>query len=385
MPGETAYEERFSALVRGNQPEERYKWALKAKAEGKKVIGLLCTYVPEELVYAAGMFPVRVTGTWKMNITKSLAWRDLDMCKYATHVLESMLDGELDFLDGIIASDWDDDRRRLYDVWKLAGKQSFIEIITIPKKKTELSFGYFERVLIQLASSLEDLCGHKITASNLNDAINLHNQTRELIAEVYELRKQEAPPVTGSEVLGLTTASMVMDKTEFNRELKALLDHIKHRASGATPDQPRILVSSDLLDNPAYFELIEDEGAIVAMDDLDTGSRFFSEQIETDTNDPLGAIARRYVMRPGDPPAFDWDRQIKQIIDWTVQYNIDGVIEMADDFSPPRRWRWPFFSRELTRAGIPFNRIFREYGAGAMAPLRNRIGAFLEMLSDDLA
>ncbi len=32
------------------------------KAQGRKVFGWLCTYVPEELVHAAGALPVRVTG-----------------------------------------------------------------------------------------------------------------------------------------------------------------------------------------------------------------------------------------------------------------------------------------------------------------------------------
>ena len=32
------------------------------KAGGKRVFGWLCSYVPEELIYAAGALPVRITG-----------------------------------------------------------------------------------------------------------------------------------------------------------------------------------------------------------------------------------------------------------------------------------------------------------------------------------
>jgi benzoyl-CoA reductase/2-hydroxyglutaryl-CoA dehydratase subunit BcrC/BadD/HgdB len=35
---------------------------LQHKREGKKVFGWLCTYVPEEIIHAAGILPVRITG-----------------------------------------------------------------------------------------------------------------------------------------------------------------------------------------------------------------------------------------------------------------------------------------------------------------------------------
>ena len=30
---------------------------------GEKVVGYLCTYVPEEIIYAAGILPVRILGS----------------------------------------------------------------------------------------------------------------------------------------------------------------------------------------------------------------------------------------------------------------------------------------------------------------------------------
>jgi benzoyl-CoA reductase/2-hydroxyglutaryl-CoA dehydratase subunit BcrC/BadD/HgdB len=66
------------------------------------------------------------------------------------------------------------------------------------------------------------------------------------------------------------------------------------------------------------------------------------------------------------------------------EYRIDGVIELADDFSPPRRWRWPFLRRTLDEAEIPVVRIPAEYGYGSSGQLSTRIGAFVEMVSGKL-
>jgi len=377
-------ETKLKDLLRANSPAQRKKWALKAKSEGKKVVGLLCTFVPVELIHGAGMFPWRVSGTWQSHVYRALAWRDLDMCKYATHVLESMLEGEYDFLDGVIASDWDDDRRRLYDVWKLAGKQAFVEIVTMPKKATELSVGYFAQELRRLASHLERAGGQKIAPEGMREAIETRNHTRRLIGRLYEMRKRDVPPLTGAEFLGLTTAAMVMEPGEFNQRLEELWAFLETRDPGIAVGGPRVMISSDLLDNPTYVEIVENEGCLVAMDDLDTGSRYGWEMVDMQAEDPFEALARRYAHRPQDPPALDWERQAQQIIDWAREYNIDGVIELADDFSPPRRWRWPFFSRTLAAASIPVVRIPREYGIASTGPLQTRIRAFLEMIGQEL-
>lgn len=380
----SAEEAKLTELLQANAPEQRTKWALEAAAQGQKVIGLLCTFVPEELVLAAGMFPWRVSGTWQTNVYRSLAWRDLDMCKYATHVLESMLEGRFDFLEGVIASDWDDDRRRLYDVWKLAGKQSLVDIITIPKKANELSVRYFTQELKRLASRLEQAGGTKITGGRIREAMETRNRTRRLIGRLYEMRKRPRPPLSGAEFLRLTTAAMVMEAGEFNQRLEELQAFLETRECPAVADRPRVMISSDQLDNPAYVEVVENEGCLVAMDDLDTGSRYYREMVDTEVDDPFEALARRYARRPQDPPALEWEAQVRQTVAWIKEYDIDGVIELADDFSPPRRWRWPFFRRALEAASIPVVRIPREYGLAGVGPLQTRVRAFLEMIGQEL-
>ncbi|MBF8266117.1 MAG: bzdN, partial [Dehalococcoidia bacterium] len=43
--------------------KERHQYAREWKARtGGKVVGTFCTYVPEEIIYAAGMLPVRLFG-----------------------------------------------------------------------------------------------------------------------------------------------------------------------------------------------------------------------------------------------------------------------------------------------------------------------------------
>ena len=89
--GENSLEARLDRLVKMNSPEFRKQHALEAKSRGKKVLGSLCSYVPEEVVYAAGMFPWRITGTWDPDLSLAAVYRDLDSCRYCTHALEALL------------------------------------------------------------------------------------------------------------------------------------------------------------------------------------------------------------------------------------------------------------------------------------------------------
>lgn len=197
--------------------------------------------------------------------------------------------------------------------------------------------------------------------------------------ELYEMRRRETPPLSGSEMLGLTTAATVMLKEEYNKELEGLRDYIGQRAAPLKKVRPRLLVASDRLDNPAYFELIEDLGSLVAMDDLDTGSRYCYQKVALDS-DPFYALAKRYISRPPCPRMFFWDRQVEQVIQWVEDFHIDGVLHFPQMYSYHRMCSVPYFNDRLTEAGVPVTTISREYHLTNVGQLRTRIGAFIEML-----
>ena len=72
------------------------------KAAGKKVIGVLPYYAPEELVYAAGMVPMGIWGSNTKTIARAKEYCATFYCTIAQLALEMMLDGTMDQLDGVI-------------------------------------------------------------------------------------------------------------------------------------------------------------------------------------------------------------------------------------------------------------------------------------------
>ncbi|MFC1534958.1 2-hydroxyacyl-CoA dehydratase subunit D [Thermodesulfobacteriota bacterium] len=373
-------EDRLKSLIEGNSEANRIRWAMEWKKQGKKVIGVLSSEVPEEVISAADMLPFRITGTWQENISHARVYRSESSCAYCNHVLESLLAGELDFLDGIIIGDIDQDLVRLWDVILALKIKPFCHIMHIPFVDSELNYRYLSNEIRRLMSAVEVFGETKITDDSLRLSINTYNRMRDNLTSIYELRKKETPPLSGAETLGITTTATVMPKERFNQELEALLPYLEKRETDLDRTHPRLLVTSEMLDNPEYMELVE-ETCLVAMDDIDNGSRYFNLPVDTAREDPVNALARRYLNRHGAPRMAHWDRQAEQIIAWVKEFSIDGVLGLPLTWCHPQSYRMPFLSEKLKEAGIPSISLDRAYHLANIGQLRTRIGAFVEMLA----
>lgn len=376
-------EQRLRNLVETNMEGNRVTIAEEWKSSGRKIIGMLCPYVPEELIMAAGALPWRVTGTWRYNVPKASVYRPLVTCRFSTHVLEAALNGELSFLDGIVSTNRDDDVKRLWDIIDNQKVFSYSHIMHLPHMSSSLGLDAWKRSINKLKASLGDFLG-EISDQSLAESIEVVNETRALFSKLYEMRKRQVPPLTGAEYLGLATAAGIMPKGQFNSELGNLLPYIEQREGKVGCKRPRIMVSADLLDDPRYLQLVEDAGAVVAMDDIDVGSRLVSGQVDTSEKDLEAALAFRYLITmPQSPRMWDWEKQVEQILRWVKEYEIDGVVELPSLSSFPIEFRASFLRDCLTGAGIRSISISREYNFANVGQVSTRVGAFIEMLGND--
>lgn len=382
MLNQVEMEEKLKNLIQGNSELNRTKWALAWKDRGKKVIGVACPYVPEEVIYAADMLPWRVTGSWQGSMRFAPIYRPVSTNLYYNGVLENFLGGKLDFLDGLVITNRYDDSRRFYDVLAHIGKPPFLHIMYFPHQDNELSYQALGKSITNLKVQLGEFRGEEISEDSLHHAVEIYNKMRSLLMKVYELRRKEPPPLSGAEVLGITTAAMVMPKDEFNKELEALLPYVEGREGSFKNLRPRLLVSADQIDNPAYLQLIEDAGTIIAMDDMDTGSRYFWDYVNPNMNDIIYALAKRYIIGPRDARMLNWDQQVDRVIEWAKLYKIDGILELVLLYYFPREFRVPFFKDKLRKSGIPSTSIQVEYHLSNVGQMLTRIGAFAEILQN---
>ena len=376
-------EEKLKALIEANDERNRYRWAKSWKEKGGKVIGVISSYVPEEVLSAAGILPFRLTGTWSENIDHARIYRPENSCGFCNHLLESFLRGEFDFLDGVVAADIDQDVIRLLDVLLYLKKVPFCHIIHVPFTDTsELHFRFFSSEIERLADKLGELVGKRIAKEAIFDSIRLYDKIREKMLLIYEMRKKDHPPLSGKEVLGLMTGITVMPRDEVLSEIENIFQYLQSRKTNLKSLSPRIMILSDMLDCPAYLELIEDEGCIVVMDDMDTGVRYIDLPAFDQSDDPFYVLSRRYLKRHGSARMATWGRQMKNIVDWVSEFRVDGVLGLPLAWCYPQQYRMPYVAKRLEEESIPHLFLDREYHFSNVGQLRTRIGAFIESLKE---
>jgi len=352
------------------------------KEQGGKIVGYFCSTVPEELITAAGAVPLRMRATGSTSTERSDAFFSSINCSFARHCFNLALIGEFKFLDGVVCVNSCDHVRRIYDNWiRFVPDTQFVEVMSLPRKTEATQVAWYRDEINLIRGKLEKEFGVKITDKTLWKAIKLHNETRRLQKKLYELRKQEKPPITGAETLAVMVAGTAMPKEQYNNMLRALLDELSG-TKGSGDYRARIMIVGGILDDPAYVEVIEEQGGLVVTDSLCFGSRIMWVQVDESLSDPAEALAKYYVAdRPSCPRFYgEHDNRAKYIIDMCREFKCDGVIGERMMFCDIWAVEHYMLGQDLKAAGIPMLKLDREYLTGGVGQLRTRVQAFLETM-----
>lgn len=167
-------------------------------SNGKKIFGWLCTYVPEEILHAGGILPVRITGyDRETELDEGNAYLYNNNCSFSRSCLQMGLTGQYKFLDGVVGGSTCDGARRLFDLWREYIGTPFHHVLTVPRKYTDRAHRLYLEEVELFKRHLEEHLGINITDESLMASIELYNQTRLLLKDLYELRKNPSPPISG--------------------------------------------------------------------------------------------------------------------------------------------------------------------------------------------
>ncbi|MDO8634911.1 MAG: 2-hydroxyacyl-CoA dehydratase [Dehalococcoidia bacterium] len=279
--------------------KDRHQYAREWKARtGGKVVGTFCTYVPEEIIYAAGMLPVRLFGAHEPQEVSERHIASM-YCPFCRDVLAQGLLGRYDYLDGVVMANSCIHLRQAFESWRIHIPAAFTYFMYMPcNVRQPVAQNVLFEELKEFKAALEAWKGQAITKSALEKAIKVYNSDRRLLKQAYELRKADNPPVGGTEAIDMVLASQVMDKQEHVRLLTTALEDWRH--STVQKQGIRLMVVGSEDDDAGLIQLAESLGSIVVADESCTGSRYFWNESEP-ADEPLEAIARRYLKRPPCP------------------------------------------------------------------------------------
>jgi benzoyl-CoA reductase subunit C len=350
------------------------------KSRGRKVIGCMYHFVPEELITAAGAMPYRMRATGSTGTELSEARFTQVNCSFVRHLFDSGMRGDQAFLDGVVSANNCDHVRRLYDNWVAKMPTGYSHFLVFPKKSGPEQVDAYRTRLAAFRESLERHFGVQITDEKLGAAIALHNETRALQRQLYELRRSATPPLTGAEALAVMVAGTCLPREHYNGLLKRLIADCAEAPGLEAP--ARVMVIGGELDEPAFIEAVESQGGLVVTDMLGYGYRACAKDVATD-GDPLTALARYQVMeRPADPRLFGRTTEEREyyITRAVEDFGVEGVVSVRLMQCDHWGFEQANLMRYLQKRKIPYLALEIEYVLGGVGQLRTRAQAFLESI-----
>ncbi|MFQ6110176.1 MAG: 2-hydroxyacyl-CoA dehydratase subunit D [Candidatus Aminicenantales bacterium] len=343
-------------------------------------VGWLCTYTPEEIIYAAGFHPFRLKQN-PPSIKMADAYLHSNLCPYVRSCLESGLRSEYPQLKGIVLVNSCDAMRSLYHVWRrYLSSSSFVHLMHLPRITSCSAVEFFKKEIQKLIEFLETQSGREIEESQIVEAVDVFNESRDLMQELLELKKDPCFPLTGSTVYRIVEAGQKAPKRVFNTKLKELIEEIKKQRSDSNPfGGPRIMISGSLLPNHQMIEIIESAGARVVCDDLCYGSRYFEGNVAK-TDDLLMAISTHYLKKAPCARMKQTDFRLERAGRLAEAYRVDGVIYIILKFCDNHHYDFPFYREYFQARDIPVLQIEEDFLGGNTGQMRTRVEAFIEML-----
>ncbi|MBC7250755.1 MAG: 2-hydroxyacyl-CoA dehydratase [Anaerolineae bacterium] len=343
----------------------------------QRAVGYMCTYVPEEMIHAAGFVPVRVRTTHQVP-THADGHIQSYTCALCRSALDQLLRGELHFLAGMVLAHTCDTMQALADMWALniEADKSWVETVMVPTNLvTPSARPYLIAELKRFRDRLAAHSGRPLSDETLQSSIALYRRKRHLLGQLSELRDR----LTATEFYSVVDAGMKMPPASYVPLLAALIEHL--RSAPARPSHPRVMLVGAVLDDPTLLDVLDDLGAQVTDDDLCTGTRSFAT-VETEAKAPLEAVADRLLKRRPCPvkyqPQMPRGLYLRQRVQET---RTDGVIFVLPKFCDPHAFDYVLVKADLETAGVPFLHLETEQTPAA-GQIRTRVQAFLEMLDE---
>jgi benzoyl-CoA reductase subunit C len=354
------------------------------KANNKRrVIACFPMYAPEEMVQAAGMLPVTMFGSDE-PISLANNYLHSFLCHPVRDDFEQFLRGRLDFADGLVFSDICDQEKRIASLLRLHFKLPFFHFVRFPKMMHGAgSQEHLIREMTRLKTALENLTGSKVTDDELRRSISLFNNTRKLLAQAYQLRRDNPGAFSGDELSVVVSAAMVMPKEEYNPLLSDYL--MQKRSQKVSPvDKVRLVITGNPCENlePGISRMIEDVGGIIVDDDIFTGSRYFTSTIP-EVGNPVVALAVGYLEGIACPTKYDPTKKwADHILSLAKQSRANGVVVLMPKFCEIFAFEYPHLNSLLTENGISHLLLECDH-SGATAGMKTRIQAFIETLKGE--
>lgn len=367
----------------------RIQELMDAKAQGRKVIGSYCVFVPEELILAVDGVSVGLCAGAEFNFEGAETLLPRNTCSLIKSAFGFKLGRVCPYLeasDVVVGENTCDGKKKSYEL--LAPLVKDLYVMDMPQMKSAMGKTLLKEEYRRFAAKLEDVSGKKMTVESLKKALEVVNAKRKAVKRLAELRAVDPSPISGLDALLVNQVFFYDDPIRFTDSVHKLCDELEERvkqgvgvfAKGIT----RLVVSGCPMAVPNWKlpMLIESSDAVIVGEEScvgERGTRWLTESQGNTVEEIIDSITERYfnidcaIFTPNPS-------RVEYVKEMTKKLNADGVIHYSLQFCQPYIMESSSVENELEKAGTPVLRLETDYSQEDAGQLKTRIEAFVERL-----
>jgi len=358
-----------------------------ARADGRKVVGTFCVYVPEEIAMAVDAIPIALCGGSQFTVPHAEKTFPRDICPLVKSTLGMAFAKICPYgpiLDYMVGETTCDVKKK---TWEILADDTF-HVMEVPQKKEAVDVELWRRAVREFRDKMEQLAGKKVTKERLAESVRAMNDKRRALQRLTELRKADPPPLSGLDALVVMQGALNDEPGRFTEHVNILNAELEERAAaGVSPfakGAKRVMMSGcpSVMGNWKVHHLIETSGAAIVADESCTGSRYFENLVDETARDldgQLTALADRY-LKVNCSCFTPNSERLDAIKRMAGEFAVDGVVQYVLQYCHTYNVEAMRVEAALKEIGKPSLKIVTDYSEEDTGQLRTRIEAFVEQL-----
>jgi len=367
----------------------RIKELQDARAQGRKVIGTFCVFVPDELILAADGVSVGLCAGAEFGFEDAEKLLPRNTCSLIRSFFGFKLNRVCPYMeatDMLVGETTCDGKKKAYEIFK--DLQPNLYVMEVPQMKTPQDRDLLRSEYHRFKADLEKLTGVTIDAGRLKKGIVTVNNRRRALHRLAALRAADPAPISGLDALLINQVAFYDNPERFTDSVNRICDELEARVKngeGVAPKgTPRILMSGCPMAVPNWKLpfIIETSGAIVVGEEScvgERGTRNLVDESGSTVDALMEAIVDRYFKIDCAVFTPNPDR-LEHIESMFKDYRASGVIHYALQFCSPYMVESYPVERDLSGKGIPTLRMETDYSQEDVGQLKTRVEAFIETL-----
>ncbi|OPJ62072.1 double-cubane-cluster-containing anaerobic reductase [Clostridium chromiireducens] len=359
--------------------------AKELKDKDVPLIGVFCTYFPQEIALAMGAATVSLCATSDETIADAEQDLPRNLCPLIKSSYGFAKTDKCPFFffsDLIVGETTCDGKKKMYEY---LSDFKPVHVMELPNSQSEAGLQLWRHEIIKLKSTLEEMFNVEISEDDIRKAIRVKNNERKALKKFYELGKKEPVAMLGQDIFKVINGTTFsFDKEQIPKQMDELIEKInsEYEMENKYESKPRILITGCPIGGAAekVIKAIEDNGAYVVAFENCSVAKAVDELVDEENADVYDALSRKYLsigcscMSPNP-------NRIKLLNKMIDDYKIDAVIDViltaCHTYSVETLSIKRFVNNEKN---IPYMSVETDFSINDVGQLNTRMAAFIEML-----